>query len=316
MFKQILVGIDAYSEPQHAFDDALVIAQATGASLKLIHVFSLDDAYELCQLELYSERFHKLECDPMHPDRLDPIVECILAKSLGREAKIPEVLGVCHGYAQNAGVRAEIQTAHGKPGHLLCNEARDGKADLIVVGHRDKHWSTGLGLYGLELGSISHYVIHHAPCSVLVTYRHVEDQAIIGRLEDMKQILVAIDGLTTSQFVLQEALDLAKATKANLTLLNVLLPHQSDRPLELTELYPDQANAGDVSIAIKQIHADNNHSIGSAICKFAETEKFNLILVGRHKRSELQELVLGSVSHHVVNHATCAVLIVHSFPCS
>jgi nucleotide-binding universal stress UspA family protein len=77
------------------------------------------------------------------------------------------------------------------------------------------------------------------------------------------------------------------------------------------EMYASKAVALDVSIAKKHLQLKDRQSIGQMICEFAESNKFDLIFMSRRKLSRLQELVLGSVSHYVVNHASCAVLLVH-----
>jgi len=50
-----------------------------------------------------------------------------------------------------------------EPGSAIVSEAKAWNADLIIVG------SHGHGIFGrVLLGSVSDYVIHHAPCSVMV----------------------------------------------------------------------------------------------------------------------------------------------------
>jgi len=50
-----------------------------------------------------------------------------------------------------------------EPGAAIVSEAKAWNADLIIVG------SHGHGIFGrVLLGSVSDYVIHHAPCSVMV----------------------------------------------------------------------------------------------------------------------------------------------------
>ncbi|MEL6786783.1 MAG: universal stress protein, partial [Cyanobacteria bacterium J06607_15] len=49
------------------------------------------------------------------------------------------------------------------PGRTICDRAQTWSVDLILVGSR--------GLTGAKevmLGSVSNYVTHHAPCSVLI----------------------------------------------------------------------------------------------------------------------------------------------------
>jgi nucleotide-binding universal stress UspA family protein len=49
---------------------------------------------------------------------------------------------------------------------------------------------------------------------------------------------------------------------------------------------------------------------GDAITAAADAEGADLIVVGSHGRSTVGRFLLGSVSDHVVHHATCPVLVV------
>jgi nucleotide-binding universal stress UspA family protein len=58
---------------------------------------------------------------------------------------------------------AQRLIVHGDPATEICRVAEEGKYDLIVIG------SHGLGFVKrVLLGSVSHHVIQHAPCPVLV----------------------------------------------------------------------------------------------------------------------------------------------------
>ena len=72
--------------------------------------------------------------------------------------------------ATQAGVKTEFKQTLGYPGQNICEEAQTWSAELILVGSR--------GLTGMKemfLGSISNYVTHHAPCSVLIVREDAED---------------------------------------------------------------------------------------------------------------------------------------------
>jgi nucleotide-binding universal stress UspA family protein len=61
------------------------------------------------------------------------------------------------------GVTASVRVVVGDPGPELCRLAAAGSYDLVVVG------SHGSGVIKrVLLGSVSHHVLHHAPCPVMI----------------------------------------------------------------------------------------------------------------------------------------------------
>jgi nucleotide-binding universal stress UspA family protein len=60
-------------------------------------------------------------------------------------------------------VTTEFECRVGEPSIEVCNAVRNWGADLVVIGRRGHH-----GLTEVVLGSVSNYVVHRAPCSVLV----------------------------------------------------------------------------------------------------------------------------------------------------
>jgi nucleotide-binding universal stress UspA family protein len=68
------------------------------------------------------------------------------------------------------GIVAHGEVLDGDPGEAICRYAAEGGFDTIVVG------SHGAGLMRrLLVGSVSHHVLHHAPCPVLVVHLDDED---------------------------------------------------------------------------------------------------------------------------------------------
>jgi nucleotide-binding universal stress UspA family protein len=68
------------------------------------------------------------------------------------------------------GIDAATRVATGDPGAELCRIADDENADVIVIGsHGSGFWKR------VVLGSVSHYVLHHAPCAVFVVRAPSDD---------------------------------------------------------------------------------------------------------------------------------------------
>lgn len=61
------------------------------------------------------------------------------------------------------GVPAEPRVEVGEPGTTVCEVAAEVGADVVVLGSHGHGW-----LQRVLLGSVSHYVLQHAPCPVLV----------------------------------------------------------------------------------------------------------------------------------------------------
>ncbi|HAS10363.1 universal stress protein [Acidimicrobiia bacterium EGI L10123] len=76
----------------------------------------------------------------------------------------------------------------------------------------------------------------------------------------------------------------------------------------------DQEAAQVVERAGEALHADERRvehgDVGPTICKVAEDEGVDLVVLGTHDRSRWSRLWFGSVSEHVVRHAPCPVLVV------
>jgi nucleotide-binding universal stress UspA family protein len=131
MYHKILVALDNSNVDQHVFDDAVALAKATDAHLRLLYVMPASDSG-------YAEPYTFRQ---PHPHRLRSLVEAAVA----------------------AGVKAEFMEHLGDPAPDICAIARRWNADLIVIGRR------GLSrLQELLQGSVSNYVLHHALCAVLI----------------------------------------------------------------------------------------------------------------------------------------------------
>jgi nucleotide-binding universal stress UspA family protein len=154
MFKKILVALNNNEIGQQIFEHALILATASNAELLLLHVISpFDDDYlNASAMETYSVY------NTPHAHNVEYYVS--QWESLKQEGM--EFLTLLNNQAIAKGLTSDFTQELGEPSRIICEVARSSKADLIVLGRR--------GLSGLSeffLGSVSNYVLHHAPCSVL-----------------------------------------------------------------------------------------------------------------------------------------------------
>lgn len=160
MFHKLLVAVAQSEFDRQILDEAIALAKANQAALMLLHVLSpFDQTYpgvgypgiegiypsiHQRTMQVYLDQWKSLEQEGV-----------ALLRSLTQEAI-------------RAGVMTEFTQNLGEPGRVICELARTWDADLIMVGRRGR-----TGLSEFFLGSVSNYVLHHAPCSVLTVQRNL-----------------------------------------------------------------------------------------------------------------------------------------------
>ena len=164
MFKKILVAMDSSSMGELVFAKALSLAQQNQANLMLLHVLSAEE--EDSPMPLPPE-----VGDPYWTTVSEVTLESWLKQWETYESECLEQLQKFTAQAHQANINTEFRQLPGSPGRTICHLAWSRQADLIVVGNRGR---SGIG--ELLLGSVSNYVLHHAPCSVLTVKNYVPEK--------------------------------------------------------------------------------------------------------------------------------------------
>jgi nucleotide-binding universal stress UspA family protein len=137
--------------------------------------------------------------------------------------------------------------------------------------------------------------------------------------EMFKHILVAIDGSTYSQEVLPVAIEVARKFDSEIFVLHVS-EHDKGRAV-IYSLETPAGAAGMVGDAVKklrdlglaakgQVRDMAAGHVAKAIVETAEANGIDLIVMGSRGLSDVQGLLLGSVTHKVMQAAGISVLVV------
>jgi nucleotide-binding universal stress UspA family protein len=143
MFGAIVVGTDGSETAKEAVRQAVELAEAVGATLRIV------SAYEPVSANRLREEGRNAPAD----------VEWMVNPREEVDATLEEAAAG----ARAAGVTVEVFARQGDPADAILDVAEETNADLIVVGNK--------GMTGAKrflLGSVPNKISHHAPCSVLI----------------------------------------------------------------------------------------------------------------------------------------------------
>lgn len=203
----------------------------------------------------------------------------------------------------------EKRMVEGTPAETILTIAEQIEADLIVIGAR------GLGrLKEHILGSVSHRVMTHATCPVLViksSTRHLQRMLIpIADKEDGESI---VDFLAKTPFrgLPEVAVVHVVPFTEPVWPAGAMIPEGFRK--EILKYGKDIANdvaekLGTIGYPAKGLVISGAPSV--AIVQEATTSHCDVIVMRSHARPKISQFLLGSVSHGVVHHATCSVLMV------
>jgi nucleotide-binding universal stress UspA family protein len=143
MYKRILVGVDGSATSLRGLAEAVRLAKATGASVRVVHVVSEPVADVALAPSVYYE----------------PLIESL------REAggKILEHAASVLRQAQVPFESMLVEAIGGRVAEALVRDATESSADLIVMGTHGRH-----GIKRIVMGSDAELVLRSAPMPVLM----------------------------------------------------------------------------------------------------------------------------------------------------
>lgn len=289
--KRILAATDLSAPARHAVARAFRIAGETGAGLTLLHVLNQGGVEQLRRLLGSASA---------------AVEQQLMDEARQRLARLSAELGARHG--TSAGVRLGC----GRVLDVILDEADALDAGLIVVGAR------GEGFLGrLVIGTTSERLLRRTLRPMLVVKQTPH--------EAYRRVLVPVDFSVGSAYLLR----LARAVAPNAELI---LFHAFEAPFESKLRYAGveeetlarylidarqdalerlQDLAAQVGLGPGQVIQHVQHGQASRVILVAEQElDCDLIVMGKHGQGRMEELLLGSVTKHVLAESVGDVLVV------
>lgn len=286
----VVVGLDRSASGRGALEYAASVADHRNIRLRLVHAFLPSP---------YTDRAAAIGWGFDVEDVMRASAERLIGEATA---------GLSVAYLD---LEVTSRTQAGSAAGILLEESQ--RAELLVVGSRGQG-----GFADLVVGSTTLHVASHARCPVVV----VPD----ARLDATTRhgVVVGVDGSELSEAAIAFAFQRASETREKLTALHawhnpaspspgVMMPLVYDPALveHEEEIVLAKSMAGwsakfpDVEVAQKVVRGHPVHALVTMAATAA------LLVVGSHGRGSLRSVLLGSVSHGVLHHASGPVAIVH-----
>ena len=293
--KTIVVGTDLGESGHRAMQLAIPTAQATRATLWLVHVSEVGLEHAWRDLPIGAR-----SAAQALRERLKGRFENSL-RELESERKRCEELGV----------NCQTSCEEGQPWEIILRTAVSVNADLIVVGDP----VGAIGLPERLLGSTAERVVRQAPCSVLVSCGRLHADYAGAR------IAVGVDFSAHGLEAVRWARDVANSIDGEVALLHVV-PHpitESVMPTEWPSVLEGLASMARsrleqliVSEGLKPsttVHVMDG-PIGKMLCNVTADIHAVVLVVGCRGQGRLRGMMLGSASQYCLRYSPVPVLAV------
>ena len=304
-FKNILVPIDGSLQSRISQEMAAFIGRLFRSQITLLHVIQNElltsgQTYTLREnyvpISTATGQFPRTLNLPKTRESIFP--EEVIREVTKQYREIGKAILVkSTSFFAEEGIDAEEKLVEGTDvAETIIAEAKAGNYDLLVMGN-----SGGEDGLDLHLGSIAHKVTLSVKSSIM----------IVRKKREVRKILIPVDGSGKDEITLQKARMLAKAAESEIVLLHA-------QETSILKLKPEVKEIGiqilkHVSKMIEGIQFEQKLVSGDpakVIIQTAEEADVDLIVMSSGRLGTLSEVFLGSVSDHVLHHATVPVLLV------
>lgn len=295
VIKTIVVGVDLGESGRRAMQLAIPSAQATRATLWLVHASEVGLEHAWRDLPLGARS----------------AAQALRERLKGRFENSLQELESERQRCEDLGLSCQSSCEEGHPWETILRTAVSVNADLIAVGDP----VGAIGLPERLLGSTAERVVRQAPCSVLVSCGRLRDDYTGAR------IAVGVDFSEHGIEAVRWARDVVDAIDGEVALLYVV-PHpitESIMPKEWPSVLEGLASAGRsrldqliVSEGLKPnttVHVLDG-PIGKMLCNATADINADLLFVGCRGQGRLRGMMLGSASQYCLRYSPVPVLTV------
>lgn len=192
------------------------------------------------------------------------------------------------------------------PAQLILDSANNLSADLVVIGARGRN-----RLSEVVLGSVSHRVLLHSSRPTLI---------VRGAARKIQRVLVAIEDRDDADRVVRWLTQHPFVDPVELCVVHAVVPIGVNEPyvgpeisawLDDVQRYAEElvkSTAGKLSNSQYTVTTKVIQGNPVAVIE-QEAKDMDLVVVTSHGRKGISRFLLGSVSHAVVHHVTCPVLV-------
>lgn len=192
------------------------------------------------------------------------------------------------------------------PAELILESANTFAAQLVVVGVRGRS-----RLSEMVLGSVSHRVLIHGTRPTLI---------VRGAARKVQRVLVAIEDRDDANLIVKWLTQHPFIDPAELRVLHAVIPIGVEDPYDAlgTQTWREGAQryaeelVNSTASKLLNPHATVTTKVAQgnpAAVIEQEANGMDLVVVTSHGRKGLSRFLLGSVSHDVVHHVRCPVLV-------
>jgi nucleotide-binding universal stress UspA family protein len=212
------------------------------------------------------------------------------------------------------GLQVESAVRAGRAADEILQQLREQAADLVIMRTRGR-----AGIERAVMGSVAEHLLSGSDVPV-ITLRPGG-----RRMDRIANLLVPVDGSPGGALALTSGVRLAKATGAQIRLIEVVVPLMA-RAIDPSEYHPgwdeEALNAAQTYVdgmvgrvresrVVANGEARMAPNIADSIVHAANEHASDLIVMSTDALTGLQRAVLGSVADAVVRTAACPVLLVH-----